>query len=254
MYSNYKPSSSIPNTTNRWGQPQQHQATTNVNNTDLSNILSLVGGVQRHPSHQPTQQPSEIDNLKQSSNPNYVHPDAQHADAVLRAKAIAAQMKAKQIAAGFHGYPPVVHHANNLNNSTSYSSLADNNTPVINNNIDMSNTSTTATMNTANSSWSLPDSLPPTLNTLDNRYKAPPSSHSLLPPTQAQAIAAANNNFSYKPANIATQQQQHIDELRMLNMDQPMLPPASQKLGKFHPLKDPIIKAERFFEKAALRS
>ena len=110
MYSNnnqcYKSSSIPSNANNRWGQqqPQQQAAATNVNNTDLSNILSLVGGVQQQATHQ---QPSEIDNLKQTSNPNYVHPDAQHADAVLRAKAIAAHMKAKQIAAGFHGYPPV---------------------------------------------------------------------------------------------------------------------------------------------------
>jgi len=242
MYSNnnqyYKSSSSIPsNANNRWGQQQpQHQAhTTNVNNANLSNILSLVGGLQ-----QPQPQPSsEIDNLKQTSNANYVHPDAQHADAVLRAKAIAAHMKAKQIAAGFQGgkgHPPVVHHDTMMKASTSYSSLADNNTPIIGNNKDISNN---AAMNNTANSWSLPDSLPPTLNTLDNRYKAPPSSHSLLPPTQA--IAAANNNFSYKPANIATQQQQHIDELRMLNMDgskQPILPPTSQTLGKFHPLKE----------------
>ena len=94
----YYKSSSIPsNANNRWGQQQQQAVATNVNNAHLSDILSFVGGVQQQV-HQP---PSEIDNLKQTSNPNYVHPDAQHADAVLRAKAIAAQIKAKQIAAGF---------------------------------------------------------------------------------------------------------------------------------------------------------
>ena len=223
----------------------------NVNNTDLSNILSLVGGVHAQQQQQVHRQPSEIANLKQTSNPNYVHPDAQHADAVLRAKAIAAHMKARQIAAGFNingggdVYPPPVVHqgqGNDMKISTSYSSLmTDNNTPGINN-IDKSNTTAiTAAMNNTANSWSLPDSLPPTLNTLDNRYEAPPSSQSLIPPP-TQAIAAANNNFNYMPANIAAQQQQqHIDELRMLNMDgahQPILPPTSQKLGKFHPLKE----------------
>jgi len=239
MYSNYKPSSSIPNTNNRWGQ-QPQPATVNVNNTDLSNILSFVGGVQAQQVHQ---QPSENDNLKQTSNPNYVHPDAQHADAVLRAKAIAAHMKARQIAAGFQGHPPVVHHDSMMKASTSYSSLmADNNTPAIGNNNTDSNTTA---MNTAANSWSLPDSLPPTLNTLDNRYKAPPSSQPLLPPTQGAATlpsTMATQRMSNEDWQaIHKQQQQHIDELRMLNMDgskQPILPPTSQKLGKFHPLKE----------------